>query len=324
VPRQNAKTVEAFKSWYRSLAPMKRYGGRPAKGTIAAALVVLERLRTSRDLSIDAHLAKGGAQIAGLNLSSLRKILTRFGEHRQFPSEGGRTNRGNNRPVELLLQSLSQTGFGGLAKRHRSAVLDTMQKFLVDSLDGYYNLERITFAFTPANPPRNVVSDILAAAQKRSQSGPVAQHLVGAKLAVRFPQFDVRNASFSAADKQANKPGDFRVADTAFHVTVAPNMGHVSRCAANIAAGFSAILLVPDSKLLAARQLLETADIHAKVVAESIESFIGQNLSELAEFAPSKFAREFAALLSEYNRRVGEVETDTSLLIAIPAALSSL
>ena len=68
-------TVASFKAWYRGLATMKRYGGRPAKGTVAAALVVLERLREDCDLTMDAHLAPGGAQIAGLNLPALRKIL---------------------------------------------------------------------------------------------------------------------------------------------------------------------------------------------------------------------------------------------------------
>ncbi len=322
MPDADAKIMETFEFWYRSLKPMKRYGGRPAKGTVAAALIVLERLRTNNNLGLDAHLAAGGAQIAGLNLTSLRKILARFGESRQFPSEGGRTNRGNNRPVELLLQSLSQTGFSTLPEPRRLGVLDKLQRFLVDSLDGYYSLERICFSFAPSSPPRNVISDILAAAQKRNQTGPVAQHLVGAKLAIRFPQADVGNAPYSAADEQTKRAGDFQVGGTAFHVTVSPNMGHINRCAENIKNGLSSLLLVPDSRLPAARALLEAGDLHTKVAAESVESFIGQNLSELAQFAPAKFAHELAALLSQYNRRVGEVETDTSLLIAIPTALT--
>ncbi len=302
---------------------MKRYGGRPAKGAVAAALVVLERLRTKCELSIEGHLAEGGAQIAGLNLSSLRKILRRFGESRQFPSEGGRTNRGNNRAIRLLLESLSQAGFAALSKTDRVRLLDEFQGFLVESLDAYYALERVCFAFDRSKPPRNVIADILAAAQQRNQGGPVAQHLVGAKLAIRFPHLTVGNSSYSAADEQSGRAGDYHVGNTAFHVTVAPNMGHVKRCAQNVKDGLSAVVLVVDSKLTAARALLETESLQSKVVAESLESFVGQNLSELAEFAPAKFAAQLAGLLQEYNRRVAEVETDDSLLIELPAALKS-
>jgi hypothetical protein len=284
---------------------------------------VLERIRSKCELKLDAHVAEGGAQIAGLNLSSLRKILDHFGESRQFPSEGGRTNRGNNRPIQLLLESLSGAGFAGLSETERLPLLDELQEFLVKSLNAYYNLERVCFDFDPSKPPRSVVADILAAAQQRNQGGPVAQHLVGAKLAIRFPHLSVRNSSYSAADEQTGRSGDFHIGKTAFHVTVAPNMGHVKRCAQNVKDGLSAIVLVLDSKLAAARALLETEGLENKVVAESIESFVGQNLSELAEFAPAKFAENLSSLLEEYNRRVAEVETDASLLIELPAALKS-
>jgi len=316
-----SKVKRKFKAWYDGLRPMKQYGGRPAKGTIAAALIVLERLRENCDLQLGSHLAKGGAQIAGLTISSLRKILKRFGETRPFPSEGGRTNRGNNRPIGLLLTALEDSGFGTLSRPDREALLDRLQSDLIRSLDGYYKLERICFEFLPTKPPRNLIGEILARAQQRNQSGPVAQHLVGAKLALRFPHIRIDNFAYSAADDQAGRPGDFHVGNTAFHVTVAPNMAHISRCDQNLKEGLSAYLLVSESKLTAARALVETEHLEGCVVAESVESFVGQNLSELAEFAPEKFSQKLSELLAEYNRRVEEVETDTSLLIEIPLPL---
>lgn len=319
----DAQIRRCFQSWYSALRPMKKYGGRPAKGLVAAALVVLERLRCKCELSLDAHIVEGGAQIAGLNLSSLRKVLDRFGESRPFPSEAGRTNGGNISAIRSLLESLSDAGFGALSEAKRLQLLDEFQEFLVRSLNAYYNLERVRFDFDPSKPPRNMIGDILAAAQQRNQGGPVAQHLVGAKLAIRFPHLAVGNSSYSAADEQTGRSGDFHIGKTAFHVSVAPNMGHVKRCAQNVKDGLSAIVLVLDSKLAAARALLETEGLESKVVAESLESFVGQNLSELAEFAPAKFAENLSSLLEEYNRRVAEVETDASLLIELPAALKS-
>lgn len=319
--RTESEVREAFDSWYCTLKPMKRYGGRPAKGTIAAALIVLERLRKDCKLDLDSHLAKGGAQIAGLSLSALRKILARFGESRPFPSEGGRTNRGNNRPIQLLLTHLDEAGLSTLKKSTQRALIEQLQEFLVQSLDGYYALERVSFDFHPSKPARQLIMEILDKAKERDQSGPVAQHLVGAKLAIRFPDTEIANFSYSAADDQAGRPGDFYIGNTAFHVTMAPNMHHVERCAQNLKEGLSAYLLVPDSKLITARALLETQGIETRVTTDSIESFVGQNLAEMGEFTPTKFSGKMAALLAEYNQRVAAVETDVSLQIEVPALL---
>lgn len=319
----NERVKKGFTSWYQGLKPMKRYGGRPAKGTVAAALIVLERLRGDCELDISAHLTDGGAQIAGLNLSSLRKILERFDETREFPSEGGRTNRGNNKPISTLLNTLGGKGFDKLKKRARNLLVDWMQKRLVTSLDAYYRLERVRFDFDTTKPVRSVMAAILEKAQQRNQSGPVAQHLVGAKLSLRFPRIEIANFAYSAADEQAGRAGDFCLGGTAFHVTVAPGLGHISRCAKNIREGLTAFLIVPDGKVTNARALLETQDLQEKVAVESVESFVGQNISELAEFSPDKLSQKLAELLQEYNRRVVEVETDRSLMIEVPLALRS-
>lgn len=319
----DAQIRRSFQSWYSALRPMKNYGGRPAKGAVAAALVVLERLRSKCELSLDAHIVEGGAQIAGLNLSSLRKVLDRFGESRPFPSEAGRTNGGNISAIRSLLESLSDAGFGALSEAKRLQLLDEFQEFLVRSLNAYYNLERVRFDFDPLKPPRNMIGDILAAAQQRNQGGPVAQHLVGAKLAIRFPHLSVANSSYSAADEQTERSGDFHIGKTVFHVTVAPNMGHVKRCAQNVKDGLFAMILVLDSKLTMARALLESENLQDKIVAESLESSLGQTLSECAEFSRANLAKNLGNLLREYNRRVAEVETDASLLIELPAALKS-
>lgn len=313
--------IAAFQTWYSKLRGLKRYGGLPAKGVVAAALVVLERLRANCELTISAHLAAGGAQIAGLSLASLRRVLERFGENRNFPSEGGRTNRGNNRPISQLLAKLNEAGLGGLAADERNQCIDEMQRLLVASLDGYYRLERLRFDYDPRLSARQLVHRILESASKRSQSGPVAQHLVGAKLAIRFPRLDVANFPYSAADEQAGRAGDFEISNSAFHVTVSPTLGHAERCKRNVDDGLGCYLLVPDSKVEYARVLVDSKGCTDFVAVESIESFVGQNLGEISEFAWNRFPQAFGELLREYNRRVEEVETDCSLFIEVPGSL---
>ena len=66
----------------------------PSKGSIAAALHVLNRLQSDYNLEISAHVAGGESQITGLSAASLRKVLAEFGETRAMSSVGGRSNRG--------------------------------------------------------------------------------------------------------------------------------------------------------------------------------------------------------------------------------------
>lgn len=86
-------------------------------------------------------------------------------------------------------------------------------------------------------------------------------------------------------------------------------------------AGTSAVLLVPDGRLAAARELARQQGILDWIMVGSIESFVGQNMAELSEFRRDRLRDELAHLVAEYNRRVEEVETNTSLLIDVPSAL---
>lgn len=313
---------EAFDHWLGALPHQRRYGGLPPKGVIAAALIVLERLKGSCDLTLAAHLAPGGAQIAGISRPALAAILARHGENRLFVSEAGRTNRGNNTPIRELLETLHRAGLAQFSPAERRLALERMQARLVELVDGYFRMEALRFDFDPAVPARVLVRRMLDAAEARQQSGPVAQHLVGAKLALRFPEEEVGNWAYSAADEQSRRSGDFEISNTAFHVTVAPQLSVVQRCNDNVANGMAAILLVPDAKLGMARALIESENLGERIAAESIESFVGQNISELARFSRNQVAHTFYDLLHEYNRRVSEVESDSSLRIEIPRGVA--
>ena len=102
---------EAFETWYVHLKPETR-DGFPAKGTIAGGLVVLDRLKTTPVFDIEAHVAPGGAQVAGAGGAAVKNILARFGETRDFLREGGRTNRGLRGEMSALLDALKAAGLG--------------------------------------------------------------------------------------------------------------------------------------------------------------------------------------------------------------------
>ena len=220
-----------------------------------------------------------------------------------------------------LLAALSSSDIEILNSDGRDAAINSMQSFLVDRAKDIFNADVISFEYTPSTSCREIIAKILAVARERQKAGDVAEYLVGAKLSLRFPTYSIRNSAASAADEQTDEQGDFQINDCVFHVTVAPNLGHYEKCKQNIANGLRVFLLVPDDRLTGARQNADQ-EIGEVISVESIQSFVGQNIEELSEFSRDKVAHNIKLLLEKYNERVSEVETDLSLRIRIPAALS--
>jgi Domain of unknown function (DUF4928) len=175
-----------------------------------------------------------------------------------------------------------------------------------------------------SKPGPAIVEDILRASFEKKIDGPVAQHLVGAKLARRFPSKTIENYSATAADAQLKREADFLVEDAAFQVSVAPTSDHLQKCADNLMQGRQPYMIVPAAQVGKARAFAEDKNIEREVAIVAIESFVGQNIDELGEFDRNKVKPEMAAVLKEYNRRVAEVETDQSIQINIPKHLDEV
>jgi hypothetical protein len=311
---------EAFEDWYGTLT--RYHTGFPAKGTIGGGLVVLDRLREECSLDIREHTATGGSQISGVSGPAVQDILERFGETRVFLSEGGRTNRGLRGDMSSMLQALSEAGWDEMAFEEREDCLARLQEFLVERVRDYHNRQRLSIDFDSRNPLPHTVRKILDVAEEGGKAGAVAQYIVGAKLQLRFPDLEIGNESYSTADSQLNRPGDFHVGTTAFHVTMAPQPGVYDRCVQNIRDGLTPCLLVPERILVGAQQNAEGL-APGMILVASIESFVGQNVEELAEFGEERRMRRFAELLNVYNERVDAAETDKSIMMDIPAQLEA-
>lgn len=315
------KARDEFEKWYESVPRPRPGDTAPAKGSIAVALVLLERLQTTFDLRLDAHLASGGAQIQGASGAAVRKILARFGETRPFVSEGGRTNRGSPTIAAELLSAIDRSKMGKLTANQRVEILQSLQNALVVKVQEFHNRERLKPLFRQTQSVRQFIFDLLAQAKETGKWGPVAQYVVGAKLQIRFPDIQIRNECYSAADDQSGHPGDFVVNDTSFHVTVHPTPGHFDKCQRNIRDGLRVYLLVPEGSLAGTRQNAELID-PGRIAVESIESFVGQNVEELSEFSHNGLLRGLRHLLQTYNARVDEVEIDKSMMVEVPRVLA--
>ena len=306
---------EIIRNWWESFPTRSR-----SRGNIAGGLVMLEHLRANLSFNIADHRAAGSDQLRNATRTNVQNILSRFGEERVLLREGGRTNRGLMRNLNPLLSALSESDIAQLTLENRADALDAMQSFLADRARDVFNSDVISFDYNIGASSREIINKILQVARERQKAGDVAEYLVGAKLALRFPAYDIRNSAASAADEQTAEQGDFQINDCVFHVTVAPNQGHYDKCKANLANGMRVFLLISDDRLLGARQIAEQ-EIGESVSVESIQSFVSQNIEELSDFAGDKVRRNIRLLLEKYNERVSEVETDLSLRIRIPTAL---
>jgi len=308
-----------FEKWYWSLKIVKANNG-PANGTIAATLVLLERLKEKYDLDFETHVASGGAQIKGASGTAVAAILSTFGETRSFAKEGGRTNRGGQGDISPLFKSLASLNLDLLEAEDRNKVLISFQAFLVDRVRDFHNRQKIKLVFNSKLSTWQVIHDLLEFSQNEGKAGYVAQHLIGAKLQLRFPNVTISNESASTADKPTNRAGDFTIGNTVFHVTVSPMEGVYKKCQENLNEGLKVYLIVPDGKLIGARQNAEQY-CNGQIAVESIESFVSQNIEEISVFASDKLKYNIVRLVKLYNNRVDAVEVDKSLMIELPSNL---
>jgi hypothetical protein len=181
-------------------------------------------------------------------------------------------------------------------------------------------LKKIHFVFDSKLSTWQIIHDLFETSHSEGKAGYVAQHLVGAKLQLRFPDVEVSNESASTADRPTNRSGDFMIGSTVFHVTVSPMEGVYKKCQENIKEGLKVYLIVPDGKLAAARQLAEQY-CNGQIAVESLESFISQNIEEISVFAADKLKHSLVRLVKIYNERVNAVEVDKSLMIELPSNL---
>ena len=310
-------SLKILEKWYEGLPSEK---GFRVRGAIAAALQVLEKLKTNYSLDLRSHLTGRQGQVSEISGQFLAQVLLQFDENRVFLREGGRTNRGVIGYVDSLLTALVEARLENLPDGKRNEIITALQLFLVEKIREYHGQQRIEIEYDPSKTTSQTISDLLTKTKETGKDGPVAQYLVGAKLALRFPDRKIGNESYSTADGQLDRPGDFYVGDTAFHVTVTPGTKVIERCRENLQNGLRVYLLVPLAKVEAARQLVEL-ERPGRISVESIETFVGQNLDELSTFTADGLLTGFKRLVDMYNRRVEAVETNKSLKIKLPKNL---
>lgn len=305
-----------------SLLPPTIGRQKPAMGSLCAAITVLERMRGKFPLENSDYLTRSGGEVSRMK-AHVETVMARFNETRRLPSEVGRTNRSTAALAKDIVGALTALpSFAGLNERTRELVIHELHADLVKDMQWHLDRPALQIQVNLALAAALIVEDILEAAARKQIGGAVAQHLVGAKLALRFPNMVIPNHPYTAADVPTGRPGDFDLGDVVLHVTIRETSGHIEKCKRNFRDGKRPYLLVPKDRILVADQMVKDNDAKGKVLVSSIESFVGQNVEEIGEFTQEGLKANMRALLEKYNFRVAEAEpSNPGFQIEIPSNL---
>lgn len=310
--------LEAAKNWYES---QRAQNGSMNTNVMNAGLIVSRMMADGMPITDDRLYSDGKSQVRGLSGPAIAKILEQHGETRIFTREGGRTSRGTVFLAAAIRDVLNNTQLSGSDPVDVVYISSQLEAFFTKCVRiDYFDKQRITVDIDHTKPLSSVVSDILKAAAERSDkpTGAVLQHLVGAKLQLRFPNEKIGTDRANAADLHTDREGDFQVGTTAFHVTTAPMEKLISRCVENKRAGYRPVILTLDSKVQAARQMADNVGMSEQISVQSAEIFIGTNIEEMSTYDGDHIRYSLAKLIRTYNKRIHDIEVDKSLMIDEP------
>lgn len=283
---------------------------------LQSALALLEKLRDHPSLKLEDHLAARGS-------SGLQSHET-FGDraHQRFELEPVNRNHGRRSSNlqdwgKSLLDILGGAGFSDLAPGPRGKLIEDAQRAIVGALRGILDQEPLE-ARVKGRSAEAAIGDLLRQAEGKGKIGEVAQYLVGAKLALRFerdiPVHPANKADRKSRGDQQARLGDFKIGNAVIEVAAGlPDEKHLSQLVAALQdSDVEAWLLTRADRVETWRREVDgRRDIDGRrVVVASIESFVGQNISELGGFSASGKADRLRALFELYNERwVGAVGT---------------
>ncbi len=298
---EQEEVKKIYQEWY---AGVDKNNKKEGWGAICGGITIVENLMSDYVLDLGHHQTEGGTQLQKAGPALGQKVLRRFDINVNARlGEFGRTSRGGPPAAARLMILLEPLHLERLNRDERNDLLLALQKYV--TYDLVKLLERNTQAIytQPTDTFEKVIGDLLLAVPKIS-SGAVAQHLVGAKLTLRFPHLHITNDVTAAADAPTKRPGDFTIGTTSFHITLSPQDPVFQKCIENLNQGYDVYLLVSERTLEGAKRKAEQYHIRNKIIVKSIESFIAQNIDEIGQFSKEALLKQKEELIRVYNQRI--------------------
>lgn len=282
--------------------------GRVVPARLQAGLVLLERLRDFPSLLLSDHRAQG---------SSGAKSHETYGDRahdrlKLQPINKNHGRRSSNLPEwgQSLLDAIAAAGFTNASPEEREAIITKAQLELSKPLRAIIDQEPLE-ARIKGRSAEAIIHHLLRDAEEKGKSGDVAQYLVGAKLALRFKrEIPVHPANKSDRKHRADanaRLGDFEIENAVIEVAIGPaDQKHLQQMAEILDKSDKEVwLLTRSDRVNGWKNEVEKSDdiMNDKVVVTSVEAFVGQNITELAEFSTKGKATQFQALFELYNSR---------------------
>ncbi len=310
----------------------------PIKGRLYGALVVLANLKeadadsdwgfanTLTITSTDKGSHFGDRSIKGHTSNKIKLALSRLGREDLIPTfggEAGRTSTGTKRAGLGIIKIINSfTSSVDLDKLQTIGiqVVDRINDLVVEELDKHAELGGIEVPYQQTETIGAFISKLIN--YQVGKPGAVLQHLVGAKLELRFRDADGLNVvhhKSSTADIQTNRFGDFDISNSVIHVTKSPTQDHFMKAYENAKSGRTTYILIPENKLGMVSATVDIDPLYKnKVNVYSIEQFISQNIDELSFFQKEISLCSLNDMLDIYNDLIERYENDNSLKVVIP------
>jgi len=274
---------------------------------LRAALLVIERIREHPSLDINCHLVrKNDSIIHSQNVYGSRVYkrlnlepgVIDFGNHTSNLFEWG----------QFLLDAIAAEGFAEASPLQRESILSAAQLELAKSLRFIIESEPLEVELKNQTAEATI-QDLLLAADGKGKAGDVARYLVGAMLALRFKrEIPILPAYQSNRRQCAEKDaalGSFEIRNAVIEVNVEPvDQTSLKRIADALEKTDKEVWLLTRSERVSGWQNeIENADDidSQRVIVTSVEAFLGQNITELAEFSGAGKAIQLKSLFDVYN-----------------------
>jgi hypothetical protein len=284
-------------------------GGRFVPGRLQTALALLERLREYPSLLLSEHLSQSGSAGIQGHEGYGDKALERL--HLQ-PINKNHGRRSSNLPGwgQQLLDAIAALGFTRATPDSRARILDEAQQVFAAPLRTIIEEDPLEVRLRDRTAEATL-RELLLAAEEKGKSGDVAQYLVGAKLALRLnlpiPVYPANKSDRTSRFDPAPRLGDFEIENAVIEVAVGlPDDKHLRQIAEIQDKSDAEVWLLTRADRVETwqRELANTEDVEIKrVVVTSVESFVGQNITELGQFSATGKAEQLKALFDLYNTR---------------------
>jgi Domain of unknown function (DUF4928) len=282
----------------------KRYV--PAR--LQAALALLEKLRELPSLELTEHQEPGSSGMKGHESYGARA-------HKRFELDPINKNHGR-RSCNLaqwgqpLLDEMKSAGFENATAEQRERLIHEAQAMLVAPLRAIIEQDPLE-ARIKGRSAEAVIADILQDADEKGKLGDVAQYLVGAKLMLRLKrEIPVHSANKSDRKHRADeaaKWGDFVIENAVIEVAMgSQDDKHLQQIEEIVENTDKEVWLLTRKDREAGWKdaIKGSPDIKSdRVVVNSVEAFVGQNITELAGFSATGKASQLKELFDLYNTR---------------------